>query len=504
MAVFNVKTFGAVGDLVTDDFPAFQKALDAVDSFTAIPGRQNSGGVLLIPAGEYQLTQPLVVKHGTILQGEGSAASLLLFANSPGLASNETTSGVIFGVNAGGASIRDLTLWTDKRFHPGGTVPPIVSDDDPFFGFTAPITGVSTIGRFFEIAGDHVSEFPVGGSLAVLNSTGNNRPTLAVSSPYTISASALDGSNTRVTVVETVPSGIADGDVTVPAAKSRTGIVLASGIDVRPSSVSIENCVIIGFQHDGIHISNPFGAGPYQWGVRNCDIGQNGRHGLFVTGAIGCAVRVHCIGNRKYGFYNAVHANSYVACTTQSNGLSAQPPAPGFGGQYWMGGVGATSVLLGAQDDGGAPSVAAAPTVVVGGQISALTPVADIWGRWPTIVYQQGDMAAYGIRSSGVKAITNNYALVKNDTMILADSHANPPNLILTLPDLTDPEESKRLLGYQVTVKKTNVAGPDVIIEPLSATIDGDSHVTLTSQYSWVTLLWGPEGSPSWHIIGRS
>lgn len=503
MALFNVKTFGAVGDHVHDDFPAFQQALDAADSAVpATPGRQNSGGILFIPAGEYLLTKSLLVRHGTILQGEGSAASLLLFVGS-GLAGNETTSGVIFDQNAGGASIRDLTIWTDKQFNPNvnaPNVPPIVSDDDPFFGFSGVITDVSTTENAFKIAGNHASEFPVGGSLVVSGSIANNLT-------YTISGSEPDGPKTKVVVVEPVSSSVVDGYITVPGAKSRSGIALASGIVVRASGVSVQNCVVQGFQHDGIHIGNAFGITPYQWEMHHCDIGQNGRHGLFVTGASGCAVRVHCIANRKYGFYNAVHANSYVACTTETNGVSSDSPAPGpkpFGGQYWMGGSSATSVLLGAQDDGGAPSVVAAPAVVVGGQISALALVADVAGKWPSIVYPEGDVAACGIRSSGVKAITNNYALVKNDTMILADSHANPPNLILTLPDLTDPEESKRLLGYQVTVKKTNVAGPDVIIEPRSATIDGDSHVTLTSQYSWVTLLCGPEGSPSWHVIGRS
>src|SRR5215203_6905225 len=48
----NLRNFGAVGDGVTDDGPAFQKALDAL----AAAG----GGTLFIPAGKYAIATPVI------------------------------------------------------------------------------------------------------------------------------------------------------------------------------------------------------------------------------------------------------------------------------------------------------------------------------------------------------------------------------------------------------------------------------------------------------------
>src|SRR5215203_5802508 len=48
----DVRNFGAVGDGVTDDGPAFQKALDAL----AAAG----GGTLFVPAGKYAIATPVM------------------------------------------------------------------------------------------------------------------------------------------------------------------------------------------------------------------------------------------------------------------------------------------------------------------------------------------------------------------------------------------------------------------------------------------------------------
>ena len=65
--VFNLRDFGAVGDGVTDDGPAFQSALDAL----ALAG----GGTLFIPEGKYVIATPV-------------------FKNFTGLASSITIKGV--------------------------------------------------------------------------------------------------------------------------------------------------------------------------------------------------------------------------------------------------------------------------------------------------------------------------------------------------------------------------------------------------------------------------
>src|SRR5204863_6415656 len=62
--VFNLRDFGAVGDGVTDDGPAFQSALDAL----ALAG----GGTLFIAEGKYVIATP-VFKNFT-----GSASSITI------------------------------------------------------------------------------------------------------------------------------------------------------------------------------------------------------------------------------------------------------------------------------------------------------------------------------------------------------------------------------------------------------------------------------------------
>lgn len=66
--VANVKDHGAVGDGVTDDAAAFQKAIDAVDV-----------GAVLIPAGDYALKNGLEISKSIVLRGEGVENTRLLF-----------------------------------------------------------------------------------------------------------------------------------------------------------------------------------------------------------------------------------------------------------------------------------------------------------------------------------------------------------------------------------------------------------------------------------------
>jgi Pectate lyase superfamily protein len=525
MAVVDVKTFGAVGDGEHDDFPAFTDALTALDSLVLphFPRHLESGGVLFIPTGEYLLTQPLIVRKATILQGAGSQASMLSFRG-PDLAGNLTISGIFYHGECGG--IRDLTIWTGGQEF-GATlpnIPPDVSDDDPFVGDTPyPITGVgvSSVGnteQFFEVENDHSSEIPAGGFLIVESTRESSTPNTGT---YTVSKSLYDGAKnvTRIVVVEMIKNATAAGVLT-PVGKSTNGLALASGIVVRAPGVSVEGCQILGFQHDGIHIQK---GNVYNWHVRNCDIGSNGRHGMFVFAQDGCALRVHCIANRKYGFYAAGHECTYLACTTQSNGSTGTPEGPGakasppFGGQYWMGPF--ANVLLGPHDDGG-DSVVHYNTAVIGGRISKLS--LKPGNTHPAILDGAGgagDFTAPGIRSSGVRTIAGDYSLTRNDTVILADSSNNNP-LFVTLPDPRDPDVYPHLLGYQVTVKKINAAGGAVTLRPPTPPtspppkIDAEAEVTLTLQYSWITVVWGPDDNEllpqtsiqqgSWHIIGRS
>ncbi|HZI87831.1 MAG TPA: glycosyl hydrolase family 28-related protein, partial [Pyrinomonadaceae bacterium] len=68
--VFDLSTFGAVGDGVANDGPALQQALNAI--------AQEGGGTLFVPAGRYAITTP-VFKDFT---GTGASLTILGVASS--------------------------------------------------------------------------------------------------------------------------------------------------------------------------------------------------------------------------------------------------------------------------------------------------------------------------------------------------------------------------------------------------------------------------------------
>lgn len=70
----NVRDYGAVGDGITDDYPAIQSAIDALDT---------RGGIVLFPSGTYNISSRLIVgdgngstinstKNGVKLRGQGA------------------------------------------------------------------------------------------------------------------------------------------------------------------------------------------------------------------------------------------------------------------------------------------------------------------------------------------------------------------------------------------------------------------------------------------------
>ena len=65
----DVRRFGAIGDGVSDDTSAFQRAIAATVA-----------GAILVPAGRYLIRDVLTIgRPGIVLRGEGSAASVLVF-----------------------------------------------------------------------------------------------------------------------------------------------------------------------------------------------------------------------------------------------------------------------------------------------------------------------------------------------------------------------------------------------------------------------------------------
>src|SRR5207244_11447079 len=79
--VFNVKSYGAVGDGVADDTAAVQAAIDAANS-TA--GALAGGGIVFFPLGSYLISASLRVYGGITLTGAGLNSPLTQSAGAKG------------------------------------------------------------------------------------------------------------------------------------------------------------------------------------------------------------------------------------------------------------------------------------------------------------------------------------------------------------------------------------------------------------------------------------
>ncbi len=70
--VSDVRTFGATGDGETDDWSAFQTALEAMALPLLNDSTTHYGHTLLVPPGRYRLAQSLVLNRAVRLLGTGA------------------------------------------------------------------------------------------------------------------------------------------------------------------------------------------------------------------------------------------------------------------------------------------------------------------------------------------------------------------------------------------------------------------------------------------------
>lgn len=70
--------------------------------------------------------------------------------------------------------------------------------------YSGSITAVSTVAKRFTVAGDHTANLPVGGSITITGSTGND-------GTYTIVSAAFSSGSTNIVVSQVIPDPTADG-----------------------------------------------------------------------------------------------------------------------------------------------------------------------------------------------------------------------------------------------------------------------------------------------------
>jgi hypothetical protein len=70
-AIFNVAAYGAKGDGIADDTDAIQKAINAAGDYSK--GNVSKGGVVILPAGVYQVSKTLVIAQAVKIFGQGQA-----------------------------------------------------------------------------------------------------------------------------------------------------------------------------------------------------------------------------------------------------------------------------------------------------------------------------------------------------------------------------------------------------------------------------------------------
>ena len=129
MVKANVRDYGAAGDGASDDAPAIQKTIDAVDE-----------GAVLIPKGDYVLKAGLKIGKSVVLRGEGADKTRLLFDITDRTAINisrydrgkwvDVTGGYDFGSDR-------ITVADGNPFKAGDFVE-ILQDNDPDVMYTDP------------------------------------------------------------------------------------------------------------------------------------------------------------------------------------------------------------------------------------------------------------------------------------------------------------------------------------------------------------------------------
>jgi Pectate lyase superfamily protein len=310
---YDVRDFGAVGNGVTDDLPAFQSALDAMKAAPPLV-EARGGAVLLIPAGSYYLSDTLKITHEVQLLG-------------------------ISGHQGNGGYLKFYRDAAGTPQFPGG-LPGGVSQ----LLFPRGVTGIRV--AYDGSRGQEQASGTIIRNLVLVGEFEDGVDSLEAE-PFI----ALDPAKPNETVFNPkylIPK--------VPNDPTKISHGISSKLQV-----VIDNCFIYHFNGNGIHFVAPSNPPPEPDGtelldfknpelgdlfldnsyvvdgkiqqfqgniidsrVTDCFIRNNGLNGVYVFGSnAGNLIfdKVHCFGNGRYGFFDSERsaANLYLGCHSQTN-----------------------------------------------------------------------------------------------------------------------------------------------------------------------------------------
>jgi Pectate lyase superfamily protein len=313
-SIFDVKDFGALGDGTTDDYPAFQRALDAITALAS--DTDPRGAVLHIPFGIFKLSKTLHLRRQMIIRGvSGSgdyAGSRLHFPDG--------IDGVV--IERGVAS----TTLTTSTTLPAGTIN--VASTSGFAGSGALVIGANTVAytgvtaTSFTGCSGGSDIFPAG----TIVQDGTAASSRVLGDWTIITDLGLTSDNQHVFDKRQIPAFNEYDPLSATQPHTGHAPLFGHGI-VLNSRARIVNCSVSGFRCDGIHIDTVDSyKNANNFEIQNCRVTSNGRHGLYVaSGPMGAqAGRIFGVdfsNNMGWGVYDRSQlGNTYVGVHCAENG----------------------------------------------------------------------------------------------------------------------------------------------------------------------------------------
>ncbi len=488
--VFNVKTYGAAGDNITDDTTAIQSAITAATT---------TKGVVFFPAATYKITTPLTMVAGVTLQGAGKAASIIhqSGANQNGL--NLTSASEIVYE----ASIKDLgVLGTGSGTGIGINIKTTAAHPLDYGSITdVDVTSFGSHGIFlggpivWKLEG--VKTASNGGNGFYIDGTVSFVTSISFSACYA-NGNTGDGYHFVQVNYSSLNGCAADGNAIGYYAKDVAGISFnGCGAEVNGTNFKIDSGAIFGtasVAFNGCLSQSATTNGYWITGVSTVGVVFNGSSDetpgvkslLVDSGAVvtstGSTFGGTITVTGSYTILSDLNGDSYLR-TTYANEFIATDNTRAIGsstGSIQMTTSSGQNFIesVGTGNTGGADLIISDKNV--GTAYGVWTHSNGYFGLL-NIFSPNSPLQVGGAISTNIAYKNANYTLTGLDSVITADSSAG--TITLTLPTAVT------TTGRQYTIKKV-VSGNSVIIATTaSQTIDGSSTLTLTTLNSSAVLV---------------